>query len=58
VNLLAAETVTRSEPVDLALDLALLSLEAGELGLAVRQGAQVLGDESADRAATFGCPEL
>jgi hypothetical protein len=51
VELVAIDTVARAELVDLALDALLLSFEPRELGLTLRQRAQVLSDKRADRAA-------
>ena len=53
VELVAAQPITGAEVNDLRLDLPLLRLEPVEL-TPPGEGAQVLGDERADRAAALG----
>jgi hypothetical protein len=58
VDLVAVEAISRAEAIDLPLDLMLLGLEPVELGVPIRERAQVLGDESADRAAVLRGADL
>jgi hypothetical protein len=53
VDLVAVETISGAETIDLLLDLPLLSLEPGELDFSLGERAQVLRDESANRAAAL-----
>jgi hypothetical protein len=48
VSQVAVYPLARAETIDLGLYAPLLTLEACELGLALRQRAQVLGNERAD----------
>ena len=51
VQLLTAETVASAEAINPRLNAPLLSLQPRELGLPLGEGAQVVGDKRADRAA-------
>src|SRR3954463_8376107 len=54
VEAVAVHPIAGAEAIDLGCDLSLLLLEARELAVSIGQGAQVLANERADRAATLG----
>lgn len=54
VQLVAIEPVARAETIDPLLHASLLGLEPRELVLALRERAQIFGDERAHRAAALG----
>ena len=53
MHLVAIETVTGAEAIDLTLRVPLLSLEPRKLGLSLRERTEVFGDEHAYGTATL-----
>jgi hypothetical protein len=54
MHLVAPEAITGAEAIDLPLDRSLLVEQPREFGVSLQQGAEVLGDQRAHRAAELG----